>query len=64
MSENEKKKRGRPFQESTRCCRVMCRMTDLEAEKLEELCEITGESKSNILRKAFLFYYNRMINRG
>lgn len=60
MENNEKKKRGRPFKETTMARKFKLRMSDDMAERLENLSNITGISRSDILRDAFNGYEKRM----
>ena len=51
-------KRGRPVENSARNMGYRLRLTAEEAEKLEQLSKRTGETKADLLRKAFYMYEN------
>ncbi len=50
--------RGRPKKENSKSYRYGLRLTEDEIRMLEEVCESTGESKSDIIRRGLTMIYN------
>lgn len=52
--------RGRPPKEITRDIMFKIRLTAEEAEMLDNLSELTGQTKSEVIRKAMEVYSNTL----
>lgn len=52
------KKRGRPTKEGSKKHRVDIRMSDMELAMLDDICDVKGETKSEVLLKALKMYHN------
>lgn len=52
--------RGRPPKEITRDVMFKIRLTAEEAEMLDNLSELTGQTKSEVIRKAMEVYFNTL----
>ena len=56
--EELKRGRGRPKKEGARSHEAKVRFNETEMQELNDLSSVTGESKSELLRKAFKMYNN------
>lgn len=53
-------KTGRPKAENTKNNQYRLRMTDLELERLDYCCKVTGLTKADVLRKGIDKIYNEL----
>ena len=50
-------KMGRPKSDDPRNIRFSIRLNEQENKELEEICEITGENKNEVIRRSVERYY-------
>ena len=55
-------KTGRPLSDNPRHERVETKMTKAELEKLDYCCEITGKSRSEVIREGIEVVYSSLHN--
>ena len=58
MSENDKKRRGRPREKGSMHTQYRLMMSDDMARRLDNLSQMTGKSRADIFREAFNIYEN------
>ena len=51
---------GRPFSDNPRQERVEIKMTSAELEKLNYCCEISGKTKSEVIREGVSIVYEKL----
>lgn len=56
----EKKRRGRPRKEESREKRIQVRLSDAEANELDEAIKLTELKKSDLVKEAVKLYLNNL----
>ena len=49
-------KRGRPIKDDAMTDRCIIRLSGDELDRLEQICDVTGKNKSDVIRKALRLY--------